>query len=39
MKNKDRVYDYLKKLTEGIRLEEKLGFTAEEMTEFLSLKR
>lgn len=39
MKNKDRVYSYLKQLTEGMKKSEKIGFTAEEIAEFLSIKR
>ncbi len=39
MKNKDRVYSYLKQLTEELNSEGKLGFTAEEIAEFLSLRR
>jgi sigma-54 dependent transcriptional regulator of gfr operon len=39
LKNKDRVYCYLKELTEGIKSDGKLGFTAEEIGEFLTLKR
>lgn len=39
MKNKDRVYNYLKQLTEEIGTEDKLGFTAEEIATFLLIKR
>lgn len=39
LKNKDRVYNRLKQLTEGVNEYEKPGFTAEEIANFLVLKR
>lgn len=39
MKNRDRVYNYLKELTEKIKDYGRPGFTAEEIAEFLVLKR
>lgn len=39
MKNKDRVYYYLKQLTAGLNSSNKIGFTAEEIAELAVLKR
>lgn len=39
LKNKDKVYNYLKQLTEGMDEYEKIGFTAEEIAKFLVLRR